>query len=141
DLPRTIDSHDKDGKPLTVATKDRVLTVEPAWRYLNATIEVTKADATTAGWLLTANSSLAQASEPMDTVDLAKQRSKIKDAVSKPGKSTCTDEGSTAVTLGNLEFGPNNELVKFFVSIGKFTQQMADRIGREVNTQKLKEWV
>ncbi|MDX8501801.1 hypothetical protein RFM99_25725 [Mesorhizobium sp. VK4C] len=141
DLPRTVDSRDKDGQPLTVATKDRVLTVEPAWRYLNATIEITKSEATTTGWLLAANSSMTPANAPVDTLDVTNRRAKIKDTVSKPGKSTCTSEGSTAVTLGNLEFGPNNELVKFFVSVGKLTQQMADRIGNEVNQQKLKEWV
>lgn len=49
-----------------------------------------------------------------------------------------------AITAGGVEFGPNNEIVKFLVSIGKLTQQFADFVARapnEVSPEKIKGWV
>jgi antirestriction factor ArdC-like protein len=57
-----------------------------------------------------------------------------------PDSNSCADDGSTEITFGDVRFGPNNELVKFLVGVGKFTKEMADRIGHEVSTEKLKEW-
>jgi hypothetical protein len=84
---------------------------------------------------------IAPAQQPVDAAVLSEQRRRIRATVSQPGPSPCTDDGSTEITFGDIRFGSNNEIVKFLVSIGKFSKEMGDRIGHEVSTEKLKEWV
>ncbi|WGJ13885.1 hypothetical protein QEV83_14580 [Methylocapsa sp. D3K7] len=141
DLPRTIDGWNTDGSARVVDLKTRKVTVEPAWRYMRAKIAVMDAKATTSGWLVGAELEVAPSQHPVDATVLAQQRDKIRAAIAQPGPSSCADDGSTEITFGDVRIGPNNEIVKFMVSIGKFTKEMANRIPREVNKEKLKEWI
>jgi len=141
DLPRTIDGRDGQGGSRVLDLKTRKVTVEPAWRYMFTKIAVMDAKATTSGWLIGARIEIAPTQHPVDAAALAQQRDKIRSAVAQPGSNSCADDGSTEVTFGDVRIGPNNEIVKFMVGLGKFTQEMANRIPREVNSEKLKEWI
>lgn len=57
---------------------------------------------------------------------------------------TCPQNSEFALLLGDLEFGPNNELVKFLVAIGKLTDaalKEAERLKGEVSPEKIKGWI
>jgi hypothetical protein len=57
---------------------------------------------------------------------------------------TCPQNSEFALLLGNLEFGPNNELVKVLIFIGKLTGDAlkeAQRLGGEVSPEKIKGWI
>lgn len=140
DLPLSLSARDVNGKVRATELKGRKLTIEPAWQYVNARISVVEAKALNAGWSVGANIQISPARSPVDPEDLAKRRAMLRSKLTQSIPSSCAEDGSTEITLGNTRFGPNNELVKFFVAIGKFTKEMAERIGHEVSTDKLKEW-
>ena len=83
-------------------------------------------------------------SSPDDDRELQAREEKeaeLKRAVIEQLKNkSCSSDVSVAVVVGDVEIGPNNEIVKFLVGIGRFTKEMGVRIGREVNDKKLKEW-
>lgn len=141
DFPRSISGRDTDGKVRVVDLKTRKVTVAPAWQYINAKISVVDTKAMKAGWLVGAQIEITPSQTQIDAAVLEKQRDKLHAALAQPGPSSCADDGSTEITLGDLKFGPNNEIVKFLVGVGKFTKEMAERIGHEVSTEKLKGWV
>lgn len=59
-------------------------------------------------------------------------------------ESKCDLKPKFALLLGDLEFGENNEIVKFLVALGKLPQQALEelkRLGHEVSTEKVKAWL
>jgi hypothetical protein len=141
DMPRTIDGRGSDGNDRVVDLETRKLTIEPVWRYMNTKVSVLDVKSLTTGWQFDARIEMTPSQDPIDVAAQASQRERIRAAVAQPGPSSCADDGSTEITFGDLKVGPNGEVVKFLVSVGKFTKEMGERIGHEVSTAKLKEWV
>jgi len=59
-------------------------------------------------------------------------------------ESKCDLKPKFALLLGDLEFGDNNEIVKFLVALGKLPQQALEelkRLGHEVSTEKVRSWL
>ena len=99
-------------------------------------------DASDNGWLITASLTVSTSDRADEMVRAASARQALRAAASDlANPAGCDGDSSTEVKLGPFVIGPNNEVVKFFVGIGKFTKEMADRIGHEVSTEKLKEWI
>lgn len=141
-LPFVIDGRDPDGHLRQFSVSGRTMTIEPAWRSLSAAVSPIGVDASDNGWLITASLTVSTSDRADEMVRAASARQALRAAASDLAKpAACGGDSSTEVKLGPFVIGPNNEVVKFFVGIGKFTKEMADRIGHEVSTEKLKEWI
>jgi hypothetical protein len=141
-LPFVIDGRDSEGLPRKFAAGERTVAIEPAWRYLSATVSPVGIDATDAGWMITASLTVAGSDRPDELSRTTSAREALRAAASDlAAPQACSGDSTTEVKLGPFVIGPNNEIVKFFVGIGKFTKEMADRIGHEVSTEKLKGWI
>ena len=142
DLPMMVDSHDHQGNFKEVNVAGRTALVEPAWRYFSVSISPSDVKATESGWLVTAAFVAASSNQGSDSSATAAKRDQLRvDTKSFWAPPQCNGDSSLELKLGPFLIGPNNEVVKFFVAIGNFTKEMADRIPREVSTEKLKQWV
>ena len=139
DLPRSIDGREIGrGRGPGGDPQAREVTVEPAWRYLNARISVLDAAAGEAGWRLGAKIDLVPSQEPVDQVAQARQRERIRAAIGQPGPSSCQGEGSTEVSFGDFKFGPRSEIMKFLGETGQ-GKGIAGRMGLGESAQKIEE--
>lgn len=81
--------------------------------------------------------------------EVEEEQAKIREATaavigSSPTGPACEQKPEVAILLGNAEFGPNNEVVKFFVALGKLPQIFADvaeRMGHELSADKIEGWL
>jgi hypothetical protein len=113
-----------------------------------AQIAIRPREATAAedGLLITAALAVALSHEWVDSSKVrADSEEKLRSEFANRYKQTpCPEEPSFALLLGDVEFGPNNEIVKFLVQIGKLPQaalKEAERIGKELRPEKVKGWV
>lgn len=56
----------------------------------------------------------------------------------------CQSKPKVEILLGNFAFGPNNEIVRFFVALGKLPQAALDearRLGGELSADKVRQWL
>ena len=99
-------------------------------------------DASDNGWLITASLTVSTSNRSDEMVRAASARQALRAAASDlANPAGCDGDSSTEVKLGPFVIDPNKEVVTFFVGIGKFTKEMADRIGHDVSTEKLREWI
>ena len=142
DLPMVVDSRDRDGSFKEIHIAERTAIVEPPWRYFSVAVSSSDARTTESGWIMTAGLMISASTQPLDQPAIARKRDQLRtDTKNFWNSPQCEGDTTTEVKLGPFLIGPNNELVKFFVGIGKFTKEMAERIGHEVSTDKLKQWV
>lgn len=129
-------------EPQTIQVGDGQATVVPPFHALGASITPAGVEHRQEGWLAGLDFAIEGLDAVPDQGTLDAKRADLEAAAKARMQMTeCPIEESTAVLIGDIEIGPNNEIVKFLVSIGKFSQEMADRIGQEVSDEKLNEWI
>ncbi|AZV18106.1 hypothetical protein [Mesorhizobium sp. M7A.F.Ce.TU.012.03.2.1] len=114
DLPILLSGRSKDGKPLVVpADGDRVL-VTTNWQRAKFILTPSAVKAGKEGYVISAGLTAEYSDQP-DIHDRAAEEKKLREALVKKSSAMkpCPGAYSFAVKLGSLEFGPNNEIVKF----------------------------
>ncbi|RVJ69745.1 hypothetical protein [Sinorhizobium meliloti] len=146
DLPILLSGRSKDGKPLVVPVNgDRVL-LTTRWQTAKFVLTPVAAKAGKEGYVISAGLAAEYLDEKSSAYDRAAEEKRLREALAKKSATMtpCAGDYSFAVKLGALEFGPNNEIVKFFVAIKKLPEQAAkeaERIGKELSAEKVKEWI
>jgi hypothetical protein len=146
--------------PITESSGNASWRIRPKALGAVITIEPQAARGDAAGFFFAANLTIAAVAAPEDpamwktVADDAERATgaaakKFEDAATAALKEVTYDPGCQikprfALLLGELEFGENNEIVKFLVALGKLPHEAVEaveKMGHEVSTEKIQEWM
>jgi hypothetical protein len=135
-----------DDKGLPVEIGGDMFRVFPAWKMAQVIVRPLEVTASDEGLLTVAALDVSLSSEWIDESRArAEAEDNLKAAFAERYKPPpCPGDTNFALLLGDLEFGPNNEIVKLLVQIGKLPRaalKEAERLGGELSTDKVKGWV
>jgi hypothetical protein len=115
DAPNVVRGRTDKDEPLPVKIGTDLFRVTPAWKSAQLAIRPLAASAEEEGFLIAAAVDVSSSQERDEAAKARKDaEEKLKRDVAdmlKPAE--CSGETSIAVTLGDIEIGPNNEIVKF----------------------------
>ncbi len=119
DLPFQREGRGRDGKPLKVKNGDDHFLFTPAWTEVQYALVPKRVEGDNAGlWIAAKLLTKYLDSEPAGYDRAAEEKKLAAAATEGQLKVNCPDEPNFALTIGDLEFGSNNELVKFFQERG-----------------------
>ena len=119
DLPFLGQGRGPDGKPLKIENGDEHFLFTPAWTEVQYALVPKRVEGDDAGLWIAAKLLTKYLNSKTAGYDRAAEEKKLAASASEGQvKVNCPDEPSFALTIGDLEFGSNDELVKFFQERG-----------------------
>ncbi|RCW77079.1 hypothetical protein C7476_1551, partial [Phyllobacterium bourgognense] len=119
DLPFQRQGRGPDGKPLKVSGGEDHLLFTPAWAEAQYALVPKRVEGDDGGLWIAANLTIKLlGSESADYDRAAAEKKLVAAIIGGQGRTNCPGEPAFVVTIGDLEFGGNKELVKFFQGRG-----------------------
>ncbi|RCW77760.1 hypothetical protein C7476_13825, partial [Phyllobacterium bourgognense] len=119
DLPFQRQGRGPDGKPLKVKGGEDHLLFTPAWTAVQYALVPKRVEADDGGLWIAANLTIKLlGSEPADYDRAAAEKKLVAAIIGGQGRTNCPGEPGFTLTIGELEFGGNKQLVQFFQERG-----------------------